>query len=100
MKTLIIPFVLKRQKNKLTRLVDNTNNPNILTEFKKELKTIYDEIKNPEIDFIDIFSQVLNSNVSENHYIARVNNKLILKFININKIPQFQTVESIANAMK
>jgi hypothetical protein len=101
MKTIILPFRIKKQKGKLTRLIYNeleyaTN----FAEFKKEILKIYNSIPGIEVSYVEVVSQVINSNVTEEHYVANINNILEIKFINIEKILAYHSVESIANSIK
>jgi hypothetical protein len=102
MKTISIPFVYKRQKSKFTRIIfDNPTSTNFET-IKKELKNIYNSINDVEVPFNIVFSDVINSNINnvkDNHYVITINNVLKIKFINIYKIPQFHSVESIARSI-
>jgi hypothetical protein len=102
MKTISIPFVYKRQKSKFTRIIfDNPTSTNFET-IKKELKNIYNSINDVEVPFNIVFSDVINSNINnvkDNHYVITINNVLKIKLINIHKIPQFHSVESIARSI-
>lgn len=96
MKTLIIPFVYKNNR----RLVFNEGDyTNLLTDFRNEVKAIYNSIENIQVSFDKVFNDVLQSNVSKEHYLATVNNTLKLMFVNVNTILPNQTIESTAKSI-
>lgn len=100
MKTLILPFRIKKQSGKLTRLVYNENQYQTnFEDFKKEVFAIHASIENMEISKNDLIGQILNFNVNENHAVFNVGKWFKLKLINIDKIPAFYSVENIANSI-
>jgi hypothetical protein len=101
MKIIILPFRLKKQKGILTRLVYNENQYiKNFDLFLNEVNKIYNSIPNIEITKGELKSQILNAHITENHTVFNIGTYFTLKLINIDKIPQFHTVESMANSIK
>jgi hypothetical protein len=100
MKTLILPFRLKKQAGKLTRLVYNENEYQTnFEDFKKEVYAIHSSFENMEISKNELIGQILNCHVTENHSVFNVGKWFTLKLINIHRIPAFHSVESVANSI-
>jgi len=100
MKTIILPFIVKRQKGKLTRLAFNENQyQSNFNSFSQEIREIYNSIPNMEVSFSQVLSDILQSNFSENHYQATICGKIKVAFVNINKIPAFHSIESIGASL-
>lgn len=100
MKNLILPFIVKKQKGQLTRLICNDNeNQMYIDNFTKEIRSIYNSIPNIEVPFNKVLGDVINSNFSENHYVASINNTLNVAFVNVNKIPAFHSIETIGKSL-
>jgi hypothetical protein len=97
METIILPIVIKNNK----RVIYNEGIYIDKYElFKHELREIYNSIKGIEITFNDLISQVLNSNYSKEHYVCNLSKyNLSFVFININKMQEYQTIETTVKAI-
>jgi hypothetical protein len=100
MKEIIVPFVIKKQKGKLTRQVYNEGEYiNNFGQLSSEIRRIYNLIPNMEVSFGDVLNQVINAGkVSDEHCLFRIKD-ITIKMININNIPQYHSVESIAKSI-
>jgi hypothetical protein len=100
MRTIIIPFVVKKQKGKLTRQVYNEYEYiKNFDELKSEVRRIYNSIPNMEVSFNEVLGQVINAGkVNDEHCLFTLKD-ITIKMININKIPQYHSVESIAKSI-
>jgi hypothetical protein len=100
MRTIIIPFVVKKQKGKLTRQVYNEYEYiKNFDELKSEVRRIYNSIPNMEVSFGEVLGQVINAGkVNDEHCLFTLKD-ITIKMININKIPQYHSVESIAKSI-
>jgi hypothetical protein len=100
MKNLIVPFTVKKQNGKLTRLICNDNEKQTyMDNFTKEIRTIYNSIPNIEVPFNKILGDVINSNFTENHYLLTINKTIQIAFVNVNKIPAYHSIDTIGNSL-
>ena len=96
MKSIIVPVKIKNNR----RLIFNEGvYTNILSDFRKEIKTIFDKIENPEVSFDKIFSDVIQANYSKEHSFLTINKTLKVVFVNIDKVLQYHSVESIGRSI-
>ena len=94
MKNLIIPVICKNNK----RVIENSGlYSEINKKFNQEIKKIYNSIQGIEVSFNKVLGDVLQSNYTTEHHLCTINNELKIAFINVERIPNFCSIESIGN---